>query len=371
MLLDLWRRFRNHSISTPDASIQETSIQEVQVPTSEPVQQGEQIESIKLTPSQCASYMDLFLRLLDSIFLLDRENYSILETNDSCERLLGFNSEETKGKSFSDFVVPEQRVDLEKQLRVARRKYYPLEFETQVKTQSGAILTLNLSACSLKLNDEREILQVIAKDITLEKAAQEKIKVHTAQLEVLNKKLEELSVTDELTGLSNKRHFKRKLREEHIRSRRYHNVYCVVMLDIDNFKHYNDRNGHPAGDRLLHELSALLKEQFRTSDLVARYGGEEFIILCPETACEPAMIAAERCRKAIESHPFEHAAHQPLGKISASMGVASFPEWGKSFEDIISAADQALYHSKKTGRNRVTSYLQFKEFEQANEKKAS
>jgi diguanylate cyclase (GGDEF)-like protein/PAS domain S-box-containing protein len=315
-------------------------------------------ENIISLPSQQASYFDLFMRLLDAVFLLDRETYAILEANDSCERLLGKKPDELIGMSFLDFIEPEALDDSNKKLRIAKRKYYPLEFEAKFRPIAEKELFTRISACSLKLSNESEVLQVIAKNITQEKESQRVLDAYMAELKTLNEKLQLLSTTDELTQLNNIRRFKQRLQEEDERSRRYPNIYSVILFDVDNFKHYNDSHGHPAGDELLRTLGKILKEKTRATDFPARYGGEEFIILCPEVGCEDAINIAERYRKMIEAYPFNFAAEQPLGKVSVSIGVASWPEAGATPLDIVKAADQALYYSKKHGRNQTTSFKQ-------------
>jgi diguanylate cyclase (GGDEF)-like protein len=125
------------------------------------------------------------------------------------------------------------------------------------------------------------------------------------------------------------------------------------MFDLDNFKNYNDTNGHLAGDRLLAELAGILKREVRVEDLVARFGGEEFIILLRDAGLESAYETAERIRVAVETHPFEHREKQPLGFISISGGVATLPQHGVEMEELIEAADEALYEGKKAGRNRI------------------
>jgi diguanylate cyclase (GGDEF)-like protein/PAS domain S-box-containing protein len=328
-------------------------------------------EKINTSPSQLASYLDLFMRLLDSVFLLDRENYTILEANDASERLLNQKPEDLRGKSFLDFIDSEQVDEANKKFRIARRKYYPLEFEVKLRPLAHKELYIHVNACSLKLNDESEVLQVIAKDITREKEAQKVLEAYMAELKKLNEKLELLSTTDELTQLNNVRRFRARLKEEYERSRRYPIRYGIILFDVDNFKHYNDTHGHPAGDELLRILGRLFKENARTTDFPARYGGEEFIILCPDATCETAKLVAERYRKIIESHPFPFANQQPLGKVSVSIGVASSPEAGSDPEAIIKAADKALYYSKEHGRNRTTSFLEIQAQPSAHSPKTS
>lgn len=165
--------------------------------------------------------------------------------------------------------------------------------------------------------------------------------------------------TDPLTGLHNRRYFLRMsqhLAEKAIRSS---SPISVFLFDLDNFKHYNDTNGHDAGDILLKELSRVILEVTRKTSVVARYGGEEFIVLLPDIAKEDAFIYAERLRVKISSHAFQYADKQPLGCVSISGGIASFPADGGSIQAIIQLADAALYQAKAEGRNRIKKHQPF------------
>ncbi|MEW6738747.1 MAG: GGDEF domain-containing protein [Nitrospirota bacterium] len=178
-----------------------------------------------------------------------------------------------------------------------------------------------------------------------------------ASLAVSNAKLYEktleLSETDGLTGLKNRRAFLKLLESEIHRAQRYVKHFGLIMIDIDHFKHYNDTNGHPQGDILLKMLADMLNEHIRETDTVSRYGGEEFIMLLPETGKDEAISIAERIRCGIAKNKFPRAESQPSGKITVSIGAACYPEDGDSPEKIIRAADDALYVAKETGRNIV------------------
>jgi diguanylate cyclase (GGDEF)-like protein len=125
------------------------------------------------------------------------------------------------------------------------------------------------------------------------------------------------------------------------------------MIDVDHFKHYNDQHGHPAGDELLRRLARLMGDGRRANDFVARYGGEEFAIVLVDTPKLTAAQVAERLRDRVASHPFPHAASQPDGSLSISIGVASFPDDAVDSEALVRTADAALYEAKHGGRNCV------------------
>ena len=158
-------------------------------------------------------------------------------------------------------------------------------------------------------------------------------------------------MTDGLTGVYNHRRFQEGISAELLRSARTGRPCSVLMADVDLFKKVNDTMGHPAGDELLRKLAGVLNSALRQTDLLARYGGEEFAALLPETSKAVAGQVAERMRYAVESEL--NADTKWPQRITVSIGVATFPDDGKSPEQVLSAADQALYVAKHQGRNRV------------------
>jgi len=166
-------------------------------------------------------------------------------------------------------------------------------------------------------------------------------------------KTKKLAITDELTSLYNHRHFVNLFKDELARSKRYKRKLSVILVDIDNFKNYNDTHGHLKGNDALKTISAVMQEGVRDIDVLARYGGEEFGIVLPETDKDEAMECAERIRIAIEKELFFGEDEQPLGRVTASFGVASFPHDGDREHILMDRADVALYKAKSSGRNRV------------------
>ncbi len=169
-------------------------------------------------------------------------------------------------------------------------------------------------------------------------------------------KMELISVTDELTNLYNYRFLKKQLNDEISRARRFNHVMSLVIFDVDNFKHYNDTLGHPAGDKVLRELGQLLRASARQSDIVSRYGGEEFCAILPEVNVEGAWHFSERFRKQVEEYHFYNEKVQPAGKITISVGAACFPEDAESENELLEKADKAMYKAKVAGKNRVCLY---------------
>jgi diguanylate cyclase (GGDEF)-like protein len=179
-----------------------------------------------------------------------------------------------------------------------------------------------------------------------------KIHERTHELAEANARLAQLVVTDGLTGLYNHRHFHERLALEVERSQRSGLPLSLLMIDLDHFKQFNETFGHPAGDEVLRQLARVLSDARRANDDVARYGGEEFTVILVETAKFTAAKLAERVRERVYNHDFSDAAPR-AGRITVSIGVASFPEDGSDAEALVRAADTALTVAKRAGRNRV------------------
>jgi diguanylate cyclase (GGDEF)-like protein len=178
------------------------------------------------------------------------------------------------------------------------------------------------------------------------------IRERTAELVKANKMLEELSVTDGLTGLHNYRYLMRVLDTEYKRARRYNHRFALLMLDIDRFKDVNDHFGHPCGDFILQEVGRLLKDGVRNTDVVTRYGGDEMAIILLEVGKALAMEVSDKLRRELEKRSFVW--QGTTVKITVSIGVAAALEEGiQDWNGLVNAADQALYEAKNGGRNRV------------------
>ncbi len=166
-----------------------------------------------------------------------------------------------------------------------------------------------------------------------------------------NRRLEELARTDPLTELANRRWFDRELAWRFGHARRYGRPLSLAMIDIDHFKDINDRYGHPSGDAVLQSLARIFDRCTRDSDFVARYGGEEFVVIVPETPLLEALRFAEKIRAAVASADFGADIPQ---QVTVSIGVAGLPHsHAESAEELLRAADDAMYRAKEKGRNRV------------------
>lgn len=184
------------------------------------------------------------------------------------------------------------------------------------------------------------------------KQLQDQLDQKNRELELMNKRLRKLSITDGLTELFNHRHIHELLQEEFERSNRSGEPIAVAMLDLDHFKKVNDTYGHPTGDVILYETAQILRETAREIDMPGRYGGEEFIVILPNTVEDAAARFAERVRQRVNEHVFRDEATEV--RMTLSCGVASFPGEGiESPETLLKRADEALYRAKESGRNRM------------------
>lgn len=162
-----------------------------------------------------------------------------------------------------------------------------------------------------------------------------------------------LSETDELTGTMNRRAFLNTAGRTYSQARRFGRKFSVLMIDSDSLKTVNDMHGHDAGDELLKAMASKIQDELRQSDILSRYGGDEFVVLLPDTDSSGARLTAERIRESICAAPLHFRAASTA--VSASLGVATYPDNGANFESVLDAADSAMYQSKTGGKNRVTS----------------
>ncbi|HUV37871.1 MAG TPA: sensor domain-containing diguanylate cyclase [Patescibacteria group bacterium] len=170
---------------------------------------------------------------------------------------------------------------------------------------------------------------------------------------MLYRKLEVESITDGLTGVFNYRFLIRSLRLEIKRAERFTSRFSFLMLDVDNLKEYNDRNGHLSGSRALHDIAKIITSNCREIDLVSKYGGDEFALMLPQTDLTGAVRLGERILRAVRAFKFDGATP---GLLTCSIGIAIFPEDARGVEELIDKADTALYRAKSMGKNVIRNY---------------
>jgi diguanylate cyclase (GGDEF)-like protein len=218
-----------------------------------------------------------------------------------------------------------------------------LSYPISIGHRTIGVMSFTDRACG-KAFDKRslELFQAIAPQLA--------VAIDRASLKEKAGEFEQLSVTDALTGLLNRRYIEERLLEEIKRSNRHGFPMSFMMLDVDHFKSYNDEFGHPAGDEALKAVAHVIRETLRGADVAARFGGEEFAILLPQTTGPEAVAIAERIRVNLEQTDFG------MRKVTASIGVASCSADLCASDSLIAAADKALYAAKHQGRNRVLAF---------------
>jgi diguanylate cyclase (GGDEF)-like protein/PAS domain S-box-containing protein len=222
-----------------------------------------------------------------------------------------------------------------------------VETEENIRNSDGTVSSLRSFKFPCNDSAGNVLLAGVAVDVSEEVAHQIELERYHRELEEANDQLRKLAVTDELTGLRNRRSFEERLVMEFSMARRRKRELSVLLIDVDNFKTINDRFGHAAGDEVLRRLGTILRTTVRLPDLPARYGGEEFVVLLPESGEESAMGLARRVMQRVAAEEWEN---EPL---TISVGMAAMNESLESGYQLVELADEALYAAKRAGKNRV------------------
>ncbi len=281
--------------------------------------------------------------VLKSLERLLRSDFEVTTASNTSEALQYLEVENNYSIVLSDFRMPEKTgVEL---LSIVKKKY-----PTTVRAiLSGQIDVSHIAHAINNAEIHRFMLKPWDNDylkLQMQEAYQTHLRLKEKQL------LEKQATTDPVTGLSNHRYFKKKLKDFFDDSKQKGEPLSVVMIDVDHFKSYNDRYGHPEGDRLLFNIGQRMIEYFSPPMVLSRYGGEEFAVLVPSKRANETYELAEKLRVDIESHPFPG----PYGKptyVTISIGIAETPSFNRSFQELLEAADRALYQSKHQGRNQT------------------
>lgn len=297
-------------------------------------------------------YRSVIEALFEGIILMDADGM-IQAANTSAERILGLTMEQLAGSTPFD---PHWQTIHEDGSRFPSETY-PAWVTLQtgqpchevimgVHKPDGSLIWLSINSRPLYRPEDSTPYAVVASfvDITERKCAEEKLQILQAQLR-------EAAIRDPLTGLYNRRYLDETMKRELARAAREGHPISIFMGDIDHFKQLNDSYGHQVGDEVLKALGEVLREHARSSDIPCRYGGEEFVVILPDMPLEAARERAELLRRDFADLRFAFGDTQ-LGS-TVSIGISVYPDHGTTADELIGAADQALYDAKQTGRNRV------------------
>lgn len=300
------------------------------------------------------TYKTILMASPDDITIADLAG-RIIMFSDAAPKMFGYAPEEGPGMSVMDFIVSEDRERAHANIMKMLRENYPGPNEYRAIRKDGSSFDIEVNNSLIrdqKGNPFRMVL--IARDITDRKKAEQQIKELVQQLEIERDLAQRNSLTDSLTGLSNRRYFDISLKTEFSRHKRTGSQMSLIMLDVDLFKKYNDRYGHLEGDECLRQIAQALKSVVvRAPDIVARYGGEEFVVILPDANRNGAAILAGRIAEAVSRLALPHATSDISGFVTISLGIATAAEHVLTDGDqLVALADQALYHAKNNGRNR-------------------
>ncbi len=289
-------------------------------------------------------YRRLFEAALDGILILDAKTGSITDVNPFLINLLGYSREEFVEKklwevgAFKDIRASKEAFQVLQKNEYIRYKDLPL------RAKGGKLIPVEFVS-NVYMEGHEKVIQCNIRDISKRKQAQNAL-LKSKSL------LREQSVRDPLTGLFNRRYMEETLERELLRASRKKLSLGIIMLDVDDFKRFNDTRGHAAGDAVFRELGNLLRNHVRGEDIVSRYGGDEFIIVLPDALKKTTRERAERLSE-LAQHLIIQFEGPPLDQIRLSIGLAVFPENGSTSAALLGAADAALYRSKREGKGRV------------------
>lgn len=310
----------------------------------------------------------------EPLFILNRKG-EFIKANPKGMETLGYSWEDLQQMVFLDLVAPEEI----NQIRGGFEEMgqgKEVQFKTHLVNQLGEQIPVEIfgslrgDVYFILLRDLKEKVQIEEELERTRKEFTEKVrekdqyarelqamrdlyKEKLKEIEKLREETEFLAHIDDLTGIYNHRFFIQQLTMEVGRQKRYPVPLSLLMIDVDYFKHYNDTNGHLAGDQVLKTIAIVIQHTVRETDIVARYGGEEYSVILINTGKEGAREIAERVRRNVADTRFPNEGAQPNGDLTVSIGVTTFSSSVSTITDLIREADNALYQAKNAGRNRV------------------
>ena len=319
--------------------------QQLQDLNEELASQNEQLQhSYRLIEHANRRFSELFENVPVACFTIDLEG-NIHEWNLAAQQLYGYTKEEVLFQPFYAKVFKGASASrLHEMLQRVLQGGVLTGIESEDYDSEGNLHYVIRSVFPIR-NPNREVVGAIVSVVDVTYRVE-----YENQLKAMNQKLQSLAVTDGLTGLHNHRAFQDYLEEQFQDAMRNKQPLALLLMDVDHFKQYNDTYGHQAGDEVLRQVAQILQAHVREGDFVARYGGEEFVVVLPRADLESAVAVAERLRRAVES------AEWSLRPVTGSFGVACIRPDMETRQELIEAADQALYQAKKNGRNRVEAW---------------
>jgi diguanylate cyclase (GGDEF)-like protein/PAS domain S-box-containing protein len=287
-------------------------------------------------------YRRLFETAQDGILILDAETGAITDVNPFLINMLGYTRDEFIEKKLWEVGAFKDIKASRKAFQSLQKKEYIRYKDLPLRAKDGQLFQVEFVSNVYTVGNEK-VIQCNIRNITERKQAQDALLKSEAFLR-------EQSVRDHLTGLFNRRYMEETLDRELLHAARKRLLLGIIMLDLDDFKQFNDTYGHAAGDAILHELGNLLLEHIRGEDIPSRYGGDEFIIVLPDASREVTQKRAELIRENVH-HINIQFEEKTLQAISLSTGIAVFPEDGSNRTAILRAADKALYQAKQEKRD--------------------
>jgi diguanylate cyclase (GGDEF)-like protein/PAS domain S-box-containing protein len=290
-----------------------------------------------------AKFRGLVSQSLVGIVLI--EDFRFSYSNAKFDEIFGYSSEEVRGMGPLETAVESDRGLVAENIDMRLRgEASQLHYAFHGLRKNGAVIDVECHSSVMNVGDRSLIISLIM-DISERTRAERAV-------QVLQEELREQSTHDALTGLYNRHFLDESFGRELLLAKRGGHPVSVIMGDLDHFKAVNDSYGHLAGDEVLRVFGALLTNNARASDIVCRYGGEEFLLVLPGMTAEGAVERAEQLRQAMAATPVSNGVSRIT--VTASFGVATFPTHSRTTDELIAAADSALYSAKAEGRNRVT-----------------
>ena len=299
-----------------------------------------------------ARYRRLFETAKHGILILDGDYGRITDVNPFLLDLLGYSKTELIGKQLWEIGSVKDIVASQEAMRHLQNNEYIRYENLLLETKAGERKQVEFVS-NVYLVNGRRVTQCNIRDITERKHAEVRLQTVNNELLALVDELRQQAIHDPLTGLFNRRYLDETLpRELHMAQRR--NVpLCVVMLDLDGFKQFNDSFGHGPGDSLLREFGRVLRAHLRKSDISCRYGGDEFVLVLPDSSIANTRERVEQIRIFLKELPV-HYGEQVLGAVTLSAGIVQTPEHGTTSGELLRMADEAMYAAKRAGRDRMT-----------------